>query len=105
MSNSTKIKSFEEWKRDKQTLPLIGFKVYKATKFELFLSKLLPYYLPIINKRTRVKLRTKFRFKYLGRLHKDITERLMDAYKEEKSFVPPKNWNENDYEWEVLTNG
>jgi hypothetical protein len=99
------MKTFEEWKRDKQTLPPIGFKVYKATKFELFLSKFLPYYLPFINKRTRVKLRAKFKFKYLGRLHKDITEILIDAYTERKPFISPKNWNKNDYEWEVLTNG
>ena len=36
---------------------MIGMIVYKATKLELFLSKYLPYWIPFISKRKRIRIK------------------------------------------------
>lgn len=78
--------------------------VYRASKWETFLSKFLPYYLPFINKRKRVRLRNYFRYAYQRRLMKDMTNALKEIY-DESSFNPidwTDMWNEEDYSWEVI---
>lgn len=78
--------------------------VYRATKLETFLSKFLPYHLPFINKRKRLKIRNYFRYAYQRRLMKDMTNALKEIY-DESSFKPidwTDIWNEEDYSWEVI---
>lgn len=41
----------------------LGIIVYKATKIELFLSKYLPYLIPFISKRKRIKWYFKYRYR------------------------------------------
>lgn len=84
-------------------MELNNCKVYKATKLESFLSKFLPYHLPFINKRKRVRIRNYFRYAYQRRLMKDMTNTLKELYAE-SSFRPinwTNIWNEEDYTWEV----
>lgn len=76
--------------------------VYKATKLEIFLSKFLPYHLPFINKRKRVKLRSHFRYAYQRRLMKDMTNALKKLYAEPFEYDNFK-WEMKDYEWEVIS--
>ena len=79
-------------------------KVYRASKLETFLSRFLPYHLPFINKRKRVRLRSHFRYAYQRRLMKDMTNELKEIY-DESSFKPidwTNIWNEEDYSWEVI---
>lgn len=78
--------------------------VYRATKLETFLSRFLPYHLPFINKRKRVRIRNHFRYAYQRRLMKDMTNALKEIY-DESSFKPidwTNIWNEEDYSWEVI---
>lgn len=77
--------------------------VYRATKFEIFLSRFLPYHLPFISKRKRIRIRNYFRYAYQRRLMKDMTNALKELYTE-NSFRPidwTNIWNEEDYTWEV----
>jgi len=77
--------------------------VYRATKLETFLSKFLPYHLPFINKRKRVKIRRYFRYAYQRRLTKDITNALKENYvKNQFEPIQLGKWNEEDYSWEVI---
>lgn len=77
--------------------------VYRATKFETFLSRFLPYHLPFISKRKRVRIRNYFRYAYKRRLMKDMTNALKEIYAENQ-FKPIQlgKWNEEDYSWEVI---
>ena len=77
--------------------------VYRATKLETFLSKFLPYHLPFINKRKRVRIRNYFRYAYQRRLMKDMTNALKELYTESsfRSIDWTNIWNEEDYTWEV----
>ena len=77
--------------------------VYRATKFETFLSRFLPYHLPFIGKRKRVRIRNYFRYAYKRRLMKDMTNALKEIYAENQ-FKPIQlgKWNEEDYSWEVI---
>lgn len=77
--------------------------VYKATRLETFLSKFLPYYLPFINKRKRVKIRRYFRHAYRRRLMKDIMSALEEVYAEPLDLTCDSfEWKTEDYEWEVI---
>jgi len=82
-------------------------KVYKANKWETFLSRLLPYHLPFINKRKRVRIRNHFRYAYQRRLMKDMTNALKEVYVNDPfepihRFNKLGKWNEEDYSWEVI---
>ena len=78
-----------------------------SAKLETFLSRFLPYYLPFINKRKRVRLRSHFRYAYQRRLMKDMTNALEEIYVKDP-FDPIHwlnelgKWNEEDYSWEVI---
>lgn len=77
--------------------------VYRATKLERFLSKFLPYHLPFISKRKRVKIRWYFRYAYRRRLMVDLTERLKENYASPTVTVKDLQQpiTEEDYSWEV----
>ena len=79
----------------------INIVVYKATKLEIFLSKHLPYWIPFISKRKRIKIRQYYKYRYKQRLYKDMIKSL--------SSIPSPNWNKKieinpmEWEWKVIT--
>lgn len=77
--------------------------VYKTTKFEKLLSKLLPYYLPFLTKRKRVKIRSFWRNRHKKRLMGDLTNALQEAFKEQLNLpLTFPSIDETEWEWEVL---
>ena len=77
----------------------IDIVVYKATKLEMFLSKHLPYWIPFISKRKRIKIKWYYKYCYKQRFCKNMVKAL--------SSLPPSYWdrkvNLTDYDWEVIT--
>ena len=76
------------------------YKVYKASKFEKFLSKFIPYYFPFLSKRKRVKIRKYWRNRWKSRLNNDLIKALP-----KNSLLPPSEkiyWDE--WEWEIIIN-
>ena len=71
---------------------------------ETFLSRFLPYYLPLISKRKRVKIRNYFRYAYQRRLMSDLTNVLKEHCADEPldSICDSFEWEMGDYEWEVV---
>ena len=77
--------------------------IYKSTKLERLLSKILPYYLPFLTKRKRVKIRSFWRNRYKNRLMSDLNNALQEAYKEQLNLpLTLPSINETEWEWEVL---
>lgn len=71
---------------------------------ETFLSRFLPYYLPFISKRKRVKIRNYFRYAYQRRLMSDLTNVLKEHYSEPLDYVCDSfEWKIEDYEWGLKT--
>ena len=79
--------------------------VYRSAKLERLLSKILPYYLPFLTKRKRVKIRNYWRNCYKNRLMSDLNNALQELYNEQlnQSLTLP-SIDETEWEWEVLTN-
>jgi len=76
--------------------------VYRPTKLEKLFSKVIPYYMPFLTKRKRVKIRNYWRNRYKKRLMSDLTNALQ-AYKEQLNLpLTLPSIDETDYEWEVL---
>lgn len=74
--------------------------VYKASKLETFLSRLLSYHLPFISKKKRIRLRNYFKYAYQRRLMKDLTNVLKEIKDEDPtSQIQLSGWNEEDYSW------
>ena len=77
----------------------IDIVVYKATKLEIFLSKHLPYWIPFISKRKRIKIKWYYKYRYKQRFCKTMTKAL--------SNLSSSNWKKKidltDYDWEVIT--
>ena len=77
--------------------------VYKASKLETFLSRLLPYLLPFISKRKRIRIRNYFKYAYQRRLMKDMTNALKGIHDEDPiDYTQLSRWNEEDYTWEMI---
>jgi hypothetical protein len=75
--------------------------VYRATKLEKFLSKLIPYYVPFINKRKRVNIRNYFRYRYKARFMNHMTEQLKKVQATDFSkVIRDIKWD--DWEWEIV---
>ena len=78
--------------------------VFRATKLDKWCSKIIPYWIPFINKRKRVKIRNYFRYRFRRKLMKTMVEQLSKTYISSgkiKDYMP--NFNEEDYTWEVIT--
>lgn len=78
--------------------------VYKTYKWELWLSKVLPYWLPFISKRKRVQIKWYWKYRGGRRACAALTNALKNVQCQE-----PKDWNkiakdiEDFYfEWEVI---
>lgn len=82
--------------------------IYRQTRIERFLENTLPYYLPFLSKRERVKLRQKYKYAYKRRLMKDLVDGLDKLYKQgriqKEELLTNKEieWKEADYDWEVI---
>ena len=77
-----------------------GIIVYKATKWELFLSRFLPYYIPFISKRKRIKIKWYYKYRYRKRVANALVKTLMT--------LPTPNWEKvtfdpAEWEWTVET--
>ena len=77
----------------------IDIVVYKATKLEMFLSKYLPYWIPFISKRKRIKIKWYYKYRYKQRFCKTMVKAL--------SGLSSSNWEKKvdltDYDWKVIT--
>ena len=77
------------------------YRVFKTYKWDLWLSKILPYWLPFISKRERVRLRWYWRYSGNRRACTALTKALMST-----QYQEPKDWNKvidnTDWEWEVI---
>lgn len=77
--------------------------VYRSTKLEKSLSRILPYYIPFLTKRKQVKIRSFWRNRYKNRLMSDLNNAFQEAYKEQLNLpLTLHSINETDWEWEVL---
>lgn len=77
--------------------------VYRPTKLEKLLSKIIPYYIPFLTKRKRVKIRKYWRNRYKNRLMSDLNNALQEAYKEQLNLpLTLPSIDETDWEWEIL---
>lgn len=78
--------------------------VYKANSFEKFASRFFPYHIPFISKRTRIKIKNYFKYRFKKRLMKDLVEQLKTCYISKVPLEITKiHWE--DWEWEVIRNG
>lgn len=74
---------------------------YKTHKWELWLSKILPYWLPFISKRRRVEIKWYWKHRGGRRACTAMTKALMMI-----KYQEPKDWHKievSDWEWEVIT--
>lgn len=78
----------------------------KKLHFEDLMSKFLPYYLPFISKRKRVKIRSKIRSKWRVRLNDDLCKLLSSSFANATKGLeePTREIKWYDWEWEVETN-
>lgn len=79
--------------------------VYKASKWERLAAKILPYYIPFINKRKRVKIRQYWRNRWRRKLHGDLCKVLSEIRL--KGLPEPTKeikWCDWEWEWEITAN-
>lgn len=81
---------------------MISCIVYRATRFEIFASKFFPYHIPFISKRSRVKIKNFFKYRYKARLMNDLVSQLKKAYINNIPNIVETDWT--DWEWEVIPN-
>ena len=77
----------------------MDFIVFKATKWERFASEFFPYHLPFINKRTRVKIKWYFKYKWCKRASKCLVKLLSTA---ECTPIGKFKINEDEWFWDVI---
>ena len=79
----------------------IDIVVYKATKLEMFLSKHLPYWIPFISKRKRIKIKWYYKYRYKQRFCKTMVKTLSSLSSPNwDKEIDPIDWN---LEWKVIT--
>lgn len=77
--------------------------VYGSTKLERLLSKILPYYMPFLTKRKRVKIRSFWRNRYKNRLMTVLNNALLELYNGQlNQQLAWSSIDETEWEWEVL---
>ncbi len=77
----------------------VDYIIFKTTKFEKLLARLLPYHLPFINKRTRVKIRSYYRYAG-GRKASKCLCKLLSKSQVNTNFTKPV-FVEDEWVWEV----
>lgn len=83
----------------------LGIIVYKATKTELFLSKYLPYLIPFISKRKRIKIKWYFKYRYRQRVANAFIKALKPIQNYEKinlTYRKIENW-EIESRWTLVS--
>ena len=92
--------NYKEWFNNvKDFSPLGNCLVYKQTKLEKILSKVLPHIIPFISKRRRVAIRGYWKYRYKRRACTALCKLLKNQ--EYKPFTPIQ-FNEESYELEVI---
>lgn len=76
--------------------------VYRQTRLDKFLSSFIPYHIPLISKRQRVRYRRFFKNRWRKKLMNDMTKVLKDASLNGYDYET-KGFIEWDYEWEVIS--
>ena len=91
----------EEWSEMTKSAAKLNSASWRATKMELFLSKTIPYcrFLPVTDKRKRVRIRNWFRYAYLRRAMRSMTNALSRF--SAKPVVNAPEPIEFDFEWEI----
>lgn len=80
---------------------LLNCKVYKSSKFERILAKIIPYHFPFLSKRKRVIIRRYFRNRWKTRCNNDIVKALDGHIAEPPDRI---SWTNEDWEWDVIPN-
>ena len=92
--------TYKEWFNSVKNLSPLGYcLVYKQTKLERALAKILPHIIPFINKRRRAAIMSYWKYRHSRRACAALCKLLKKQ--EYKPFTPVQFSNEL-YEWEVI---
>ena len=95
---------YKEWFNKVNSRKSLGFcLVYKQTKIEKLLAKILPHIIPFISKRRRVAIRNYWKYRHGRRACTALCKLLMNQ--EYKPFHIMPDFTEELYEWEVIEKG
>ena len=93
--------TYKEWFNDVRDVSLLGnCMVYRRTKLENVLAKILPRIIPFISKRRRAAIRSYWRHRYARRASAALCKLLK---KQEYKPFTPVQFSDELYEWEVIT--
>ena len=96
--------TYKEWFNSVKDLsPLSKCIVYKQTRLEKLLAKVLPHIIPFISKRRRVAVRNYWKYRHGRRACTALCKLLMNQ--EYKPFHVMSDFTEELYEWEVIEKG
>lgn len=96
---------YKEWFNSVKDVNLLGnCMVYKQTKLENALGKILPHIIPFISKRRRAAIRSYWRHKYARRACAALCKLLKKQEYKPFTFTPVQ-FNDELYEWEVIEKG
>lgn len=94
---------YKEWFNGvRDVSPLGDCMVYRRTKLENALAKILPHIIPFINKRRRAAIRSYWKYRYARRACAALCKLLK---KQEYKPFTPVQFNDELYEWEVIEKG
>lgn len=94
---------YKEWFNGvRDVSPLGDCMVYKRTKLENALAKILPHIIPFINKRRRAAIRGYWKHRYARRAGAALCKLLK---KQEYKPFTPVQFSDELYEWEVIEKG
>lgn len=101
---SDKVVCYKEWVNAVRGVsPLGSCLVYKRTKLETALAKILPHIIPFISKRRRVAIRNYWKYRHSRRACTALCKLLMNQ--EYKPFHAMPDFTGELYEWEVIEKG
>lgn len=91
---------YKEWFNNVKNLSTLGkCIVYKQTRLEKLLAKILPHIIPFISKRQRVAIRSYWKHRYARRAGAALCKLLK---KQEYKPLTPVQFSNESYEWEVI---
>lgn len=92
---------YKEWFNNVKDLsPLSKCIVYRQTKLERVLAKILPHIIPFISKRRRVAIRNYWKYRHSRRACTALCKLLMNQ--EYKPFHAMPDFTDELYTWEVI---
>lgn len=94
---------YKEWFNGVRDVSQLGnCMVYKRTKLEDALAKILPHIIPFINRRRRAAIRSYWKHRYSRRACAALCKLLK---KQEYKPFTPVQFSDELYEWEVIEKG